>query len=231
MNEKHLGFLIKITKLSESRLILTILTQQAGKIQGVLRIGRKASQAFLTPMTCIAFNRTGRENQHLKNLSSIDVESHVYDFASSYLGLTLLNHWSFLIDKTQPEEHPDSSVYRLLEHVLEYLRQNQTTPRSLRLTNLYFEMWLLHFSGILHRQHPNQTGEEDIAPEVRLARKLPPELFSAVYRHQLPAFLEQAENWESEAKINTSLGQLWQKFLDCDLPPRALFLNQAHHHQ
>lgn len=230
MNDKQLGFLLKTTKLSDSRLILTVLTKDMGKVTGVHRIGRKAPHGFLTPMSCIHFERSGREQQNLKTIKDIHVASHVYNFASRYLGLTLLNHWSFLLDKTQPEEHSDPAVYRLLEHALQGLRPNLYDARQLRFANLYFEMWLLHFGGVLNRHHPDQSGLTNVSAEVRFARRLPTQLFDAVYRHQLPGFLEASQDWQGEAAMTTALGQMWQLLLDRELPPRSLFLNQALNH-
>lgn len=227
LSEKLTGFVIQSTALSQSRHILTLFTKQCGKRQGVLRLNKKQSRAWLTPLTQLSFQLSGKEHQQLKNLNEVTLESHCFDLAASYSGLIFVQHLAFIIARTQPEDQPDERVYRLLEHGI---AQVGSRPAALEILArcVYIEVWLLHFCGVLPRQRPvsSQTGTQSQNPEERGWQQLDAHLLRQVFGRNISHFLSDALQWDSLAGTHGVLGTMWEGFLSRELPTRKLLFKQ-----
>ncbi len=221
--EKFVGFVLNHTDLSASRVVVDLFTEQGGTRQGVMRFGKKDSRALLTPLTRLSFQLGGREHQHLKNLSEPQVEAHCFDLAADYTGLCLVSHWAWLVRRTQPDEHPDVRVFRLLDHLLQFLRGPRPDHTALHLANLYFEIWLLHFSGILARQPITEDAD---SVEERLAAKLDRDLLTLAFQRKIEQFGEDALKLGVFHGSTVALGALWERLLDRELKARHVLYKQ-----
>ncbi|CAM2066421.1 DNA repair protein RecO [Sulfidibacter corallicola] len=228
--EKHHGFVIHHTPLTSSRHIVHLFTAESGVRKGILRVGRKQPSAYLAPLNHLEFQLKGKEHQNLKSLEQISLRGHAYDLSSGYMGLALLHHWSFLIHKSQPEGHPDPHVFRLLEHMLATLRRDEPVAH-LPHRNLYFEIWLLHFCGVLAR-HPgcvaHALNEIEAAPARDAAIWTPEDdLYpERVFQQRIEPFLEFALKWGALTRLNRALGTLWEHFLAMALKTREALVKQ-----
>lgn len=221
--EKFVGFVLGHTDLSASRAVIDLFTEHGGTRQGVLRFGKKDSRALLTPLTRLSFQLSGREHQHLKNLTEPRVEGHCFDLAAEYTGLCLVSHWAWLVRRTQPDEHADSRVFRLLDHLLRFLHGPRPEHAVLHLANLYFELWLLHFSGVLGR---NQLDEEPDSVEERLAAKLDRSLLALAFQRKIEDYIVDALKLGVFHGSTVALGALWERLLDRELKTRQVLYKQ-----
>jgi len=231
ITERHVGFVLGSTQMRSTRHIVTLFTEQGGKRRGVYSLGRGDSRAYIAPLTCLAFSLRGKEFADLATISQVSLEYHLYEAGGDYLGLCLLEHWSFLVDKSQAEHHVDGRVFRLLDHCLRFLR---AAPRQSYLRcNLYFEVWLLHFAGMLPRTGI-ERGFFSVSEERRPATAAAPGalhgLDAAVLR---PIFQQKIEEYcQDDLKLGSlaaateALGRLWEAFLARELTTRRLLLRR-----
>ena len=119
---KFTGFVLESFPLSDHRHVVTVFTETGGKRKGVFRVSKTQPQAYLTPLTRLSFQLSGKEHHELTTMSQVSLEAHVYEVGSRYAGLILLQHWCFLLKQSQPEEHEDAKVFRLVSHCVSNLR-------------------------------------------------------------------------------------------------------------
>lgn len=225
--EKDIGFVLRHTSMSESRLILDILSRDVGKLQGMLRLSRKESRSFLTPLTRIAFCHSGKQQQSIKRITELSVEDHCYNLAADYPGLLLVTHWSRLLAITQPDALADAHVFRLMDHLLPALDRLRPSPAVLNCVNLYFEIWLLHFCGVLGRElAPPEGPVSELEPEERLFRKLDPDLLAIAFQRKIEDYLPLALQLGTLNRSSSVLGTLWERFLGRELKTRRLFYQE-----
>ena len=233
INPTQIGFVLQHTQMTTSRRIITLFSKDLGKCRGVYRVSKKQPLAYLAPLTCLSFQLTGKEHQELKVISQVSLESHTYNLGGNYTGLALLEHWSALLHLSQPDEQGDERVFRLLRHSLDNLDIGDGP--GLRLQNLYFECWLLHFCGVLPLQKPNpgdnqKSGSraypEEEEDDAGLRRRLNPDFLSLVFQHSVGELVPDALKLGSLTETQRVLGQLWERFLMRELPTRALFLKR-----
>lgn len=229
MIEKFRGFVLGHTDLSSSRAVVALFTQTGGKRSGVLRLTKKQSRACLTPLTCLEFHLSGKEQAELKRMDEVDLLYHHYDKASEYTGLALLQHWASLVNYSQPGEHEDVKVFRLINHsVLSF--GGSTGPQAYPLLNLYFEVWLLHFCGVLPRirqaQAPQTPDDDHRWDEImKLWRMLHSPLLVEIFQSRIEDLMLNRLNLGSLSASHQILGRMWEIFLARNLEPRKRLLN------
>ena len=222
--EKFKGFVLQHFPISDSRSVVSLFTLAGGKRKAVFRASKKQSKAYLSPLTELHFQLSGREHQELKTMSQVSLEAQNFDAATHYCGLTLLQHWAFLLDRSQPDEHEDERVYRLLRHALDSLPANPK-PEQLSARNLYFETWLLHFCGMLSRNPRlvNYGGQGDPSGDIS------PAVFHVlrqVFEQRIEDFAGNALKLGSLAQAYKVLGRLWEQFLNVEIKTGKLLLQQ-----
>lgn len=228
MLQKFQGYVLQYQALSDHRFIVALFTESGGRRKGVFRVSKSQPRAYLTPMTLLGFQLSGKEQQELKSMSQVSLEAHYFDLAAHYTGLLLIQHWAFLIGQSQPEEQEDPRVYRLLTHCL----QQAAKPGEVEILaacNLYFETWLLHFCGVLARpardaQTPDaKTHPAPVSDEARLGKSLDRDELRRVFQQRVEDFVQDALQLGSLAETQEVLGKIWQHFLGRDLRIRRLF--------
>ncbi len=226
MLQKFQGFVLQCHALSAHRFVVSLFTESGGRRKGVFRVTKAQPQAYLTPMTLLGFQLSGKEQQELKAISQVSLVRHFFDLAADYSGLLLIQHWAFLIQQTQPAEQEEPRVYRLLEHCLKQAARSK--KGSFSACNLYFEIWLLHFCGMLPRPARGpQTSEPTTVPppvsgEARLGRSLDRDTLHRVFQQRIEDFARDALQLGSLAETQEVLGKIWQHFLSRDLKTRRL---------
>ncbi len=229
MSEKYRGFVLHHTDLSAGRAVVTLFTQTGGKRKGVMRFNKKQTRACLTPLTCLGFHLSGKEHVELKRMDEIDLIYHHFDRASNYLGLSLLQHWAGLVMHSQPGEHEDIRVFRLLNHsVLSF--GGCDDPKVWPLLNIYFEVWLLHFCGVLPRirtaQAPHSMqNERDMDENLRLWRSLHNPILVQIFKSRIEELVENRLKLGALKGAFQVLGEMWEQFLGRGLEPRKLLMN------
>ena len=231
--EKFKGFVLHHTPLTASREIVTFFTETGGKRKGTLRLTKKQGRAYLAPLTCLRFQLAGKEQQELKRIGELSLEHHHFDFAADYLGLTFLEHWAFLVLSSQPEEHEDERVFRLLDHCLKSF-DGPNPPAELPLKNLYFEAWLLHFCGMLPRRRGPVRAEgclvsavEASEPgETRHGRSLDTPLMRQIFQVTIEDLVGNRLKLGSLTKTYEVLGKMWEQFLAKQLKTRTLLVTR-----
>jgi len=228
--EAYRGFVLKSVALSTHRHILVAFTEKGGKRQGVFRVGKANPRAYLTPLTLLSFQLRGKEQQALPTLLAPNLERHHFDFAADFLGLTLLSHWALLVDACQPEAQEDERVFRLLNHSLLSLDSNRI--RALPAQNLYFELWLLHFAGVLPRvraqtaritEDSTASGGRDLES---LYEELNQGLLAAVFQQKIEDFVEVGLQCGALARETQILERIWVHFLGRNLKSHSRLLDR-----
>lgn len=228
--EAFRGFVLKSVALSTHRHILVTFTEKGGKRQGIFRVGKTNPRAYLTPLTLLQFQLRGKEQQHLPTLLAPNLERHHYDFAADYLGLSLLAHWACLVEACMPEAQEDERVFRLMNHSLLSLTPKQI--RTLPAKNLYFELWLLHFAGVLPRIRPptapsgSNGGESGGRDLERLYEEMDQGPLAAVFQQKIEDFAELGLQCGALARDTEILERIWVHFLGRDLKSHSGLLDR-----
>lgn len=225
--EKHLAFVLNHVVIGDSRRILNVFTQNDGKRSGVFRVSKR-NAVLLTPLNLVSLQISGKQHQDLKYLSGFHLEKSSFNLAGDYLGLALVHHWTWLIERSQPEGQADERVFRLIQHGLSGL---QSLPKSQwSLANIYFEAWLLHFSGMLSRVTGPDSWEES---EVSSSHDVQQVAASVDWHARYPVFQLKIEDFVAHAlQYGVSnapygpMGRMWELFLSSELKSRKVLMEQ-----
>lgn len=215
--EKFRGFVLQWTDLSASRVLLTLFTREGGKRKGVLRLTKQRERAYLSPLTSVDLVLSGKEHQELKRISECSLHRQTFGLASDYLGLSLLTHWAFLIQHSQPADHEDLRVFRLLDHVLLDFENNPSAD-TYPVRNLFFEIWLLHFCGVLSRSGNPFSSDENQNPQQKSS---PHPAMALIFHSRIERVAADALKWGSLTGTMEDIGQRWEQFLGKKLNPRT----------
>lgn len=222
-SQKLRGFVLSSMPLTDHRHIVTLFTAEAGKCKGIVRVNKKQPATVLMPLSLLQFQLGGREGRELRSMSAITLESHVYAWASSYLGLTLAQHWAELVDRSQGFDQEDAHVFRLLDHVRAAVSEPQADA-ALQLKNWYFEWWLLHLNGGVGRVRDVSELQQalsgfqllvDDAHQGPLGR-----LLAHLFQQKIEEFAALDIECEAYAWVDALIHDMWRHFLDGPLRVR-----------
>ena len=224
MEAHYHGYVLRSHVLPGSRHVVLTFTREGGKRQGVMRVTKQQPASCLMPLNLLNFVLKGKQHQDLLNMSQVGLESHNYDLASQYLGLTLLQHWGRLVEWSQPAEVAEPRVYRLIGHCLSYLRVHRE-PAALPAVNGYFEAWLLFCCGMLPKSGGPVVAADGTGDSTE-GRALPDSLPGPLFQVTVEEFVPLALKLGSLARLGRSLGDRWTHFLSRDMPTRTLLFQQ-----
>lgn len=235
MQHKCRGFVIHHTRLSASRYILHLFTEDEGHRALILRTSKKVTTVYLTPLCQVECELSGKQHQNLHQIKEIRLRDHNFDVAGNYLGLSLLHHWAWLIHQSQPEGQPDERVTRLLEHLTGFLNRTRQagtlTPAMMPHLNAYLETWLLVFAGVFSRSpHSMQHMLQDLAEHS--ARQPPPwqpgdtNYTAQLFQLKIEPFLDFALQWGALTRLHRALGDIWEHFLAKPIKTRTNLVHQ-----
>lgn len=232
---KRNGFVVETIPLTDHGFVVTVFSQQDGLVKGIYRApqGKHFSRSLLSPLTEISFELAGREQQNLKRITGESLVRQTVSTCSSYAGLCLLQHWAFLLAKSQPECARDERVYRLIDHCLSWASTHVPSPHD-PAANCYFECWLLHLSGMFPRLTPASAGHVtlehgtlrvDGQPLLVSEEPWEPEdvgMLQVIFKTKIEQFLAFALEWNGLARVSLALGDLWSRYLDRPLRARSM---------
>ncbi|CAM2008262.1 recombination protein O N-terminal domain-containing protein [Acanthopleuribacter pedis] len=235
MQQKCQGFVVHHTRLSASRYIVHVFTEEEGQRALILRTSKKVTMVYLTPLCRVACELSGKQHQNLHQIREIRLLDHNFDVAGNYLGLSLMHHWGWLIHQSQPEGQEDARVTRLLIHLMDFLARRQKAgkllPGMMPHLNAYLETWLLVFAGVFSRDPQSlQWLLQDLAENhgIRPAPWLPgdTDYTTQLFELKIEPFLDYALQWGALTRLHRALGDIWEHFLAKPIKTRANLVHQ-----
>ncbi len=143
---KTRAIVLKNMNLFETDRLVTLLTEDHGKIKCVAKAARKIKSRFgagLEPMSQIQVVYFGKENQDLYRLNQCDIQESFQSIRENerklYSGIYFLE----LADIMLKEAHREQEIFNLVLETLKALKQNSNAETLCRL----FEMQMVSLSG------------------------------------------------------------------------------------
>ncbi len=145
--ESAQGTIIRLTKLSDSSLIVHWFTLEHGLIKTVARGGRQAKGAFLGKLDLfvqaeLEWRRSRRGELH--QLQELTVSDHRFALRKSYRDTLVAGYFSQLLEGVLELEHEDVELYGLLQRALGWLVEKDADRKGV----LYFEKELSRLLGL-----------------------------------------------------------------------------------
>jgi hypothetical protein len=179
---------------------------------------------------------TGKEQAELKRFHVHQVARQLYDVSSSYPALCLLQHWAHMIAQCQAPNQSDARVFRLLDHVTDYLLMDHETSRFYAV-NLYLEWWLLVLSGAFPAVQ--DVSEIECHPEcgfyVKKGNSLIPtntkcserelSLLVDCFKQRIEVFVRNAIQYQRSDCLIEASGFLWDGLLDKKIHTRTTLMS------
>ncbi|MEO6567936.1 MAG: DNA repair protein RecO [Opitutaceae bacterium] len=156
--ENSAAILLRRTKLTETSLILTWLSEEHGKIRTVAKGAREAKSRFTGRLDLffeceIQFSRSRRSELH--SLREVALRTAHEGLRADYHLVTLASYFVELIELVTEPEHPVPEIFNLLQRALRHIN---VRPPSLRVLE-HFEAELARSLGI---QEPSVSPAESI---------------------------------------------------------------------
>lgn len=148
MERKDEAFLLASHPLGEADLILTFLSEHAGRLRGVAKSARKSRKRFggsIEPMSRVRvrwFQKSGRDLQRIDSLELVESYAEMQSDPAIQAACAVLAE---IAGKLSREDEGDPKVFRLVGAVLDALRGGQDIWTVVR----YFEIWMLRLHGLL----------------------------------------------------------------------------------
>lgn len=217
------GFVLSSMPLTDHRHIVTLYTAEEGKCKGIVRVGKSQPATVLMPLSELRFQLQGREGRDLRSMTAVTLESHIYHWASDYLGLTLAQHWAELITLSQSSHQQDERVFRLLGHARDSV-ENPRKDSALRLKNWYFELWLLHLCGGVGRLRDARDLDQALTGFQLLVKDEHKgelgHLLAHLFQQKIEDFASLDIECEASTRIDALINDMWRHFLDAPLRVR-----------
>lgn len=148
MERKDEAFLLSSQPLGEADLILTFLSEHAGRLRGVARSARKSRKRFggsIEPMSHVRvrwFQKDGRDLQRIDSLELIGSYAEMQSDPAIQAACAVLAE---IAGKLSREGEGDPRIFRLVGAALDALRSGQNVWIVVR----YYEFWMLRLHGLL----------------------------------------------------------------------------------
>jgi DNA repair protein RecO (recombination protein O) len=147
--ERTRAILLRKTKLTETSLIVSWLTEEFGRIKTVAKGARKPRSRFAGLLDLfyeceIQFARSSRSELHI--LQEVAPAGLFPGIRTDYVRLQLASYFIELVELGTEIEHPVPSLYSLLRRALEHLDTHAATRRAL----LFFEEEFVKDLGMRH---------------------------------------------------------------------------------
>ncbi len=147
MTETTPAFLLRLTKLTDTSLIVTWFTQTHGKIKTVAKGARRPKSPFAGKLDLffgceISFIRSAKSDLHL--LKEVALRDPFDGLRRDYGRVLLASYFSELIDLATEPEHEAPELFDLLSRALSYLQNAAADQRALR----HFESELCRLLGL-----------------------------------------------------------------------------------
>jgi DNA repair protein RecO (recombination protein O) len=139
---------------SESDLIVSFLSRDAGKLRGVAKRARKPKSSFgagLERLSHVKMQYVQRENRELVSLYSCDLLQSQFGLMQDYAAGISLDFFAEVAEQLLPENEANEKFFRLLLTVLEHMHSAE--PGAVWRAITYFSLWSVKLSGILADLH------------------------------------------------------------------------------
>lgn len=146
MSEGDLGVVLKTTPLRESDLLVSLYTQERGRISAVARGARKSQRRFAGALQLLVLGRytLGRPPRgELWSLNAADVEREWTQLASDVVAVAHASYAAELVGALLPPEAPDPHALVLVIALWDSLAEGGPSPAALRA----LELGLLELAG------------------------------------------------------------------------------------
>jgi DNA repair protein RecO (recombination protein O) len=165
--ESSAAILLRRTKLSETSLIVTWLTETHGLIKTVAKGARRPKSPFAGRLDLffeadVQFLRSKRSELH--TLRELALHSTHDAVRHSYLRLEVGAHFVELVELTSVADHPIPEIFDLLRRALGFLDAQEPSRRAV----LHFERELARSLGLIDDGH-----QDPIRAIARLTHRLP----------------------------------------------------------
>ncbi len=180
---------------------------------------------------------SGKEQSELKRISCVQVEKQLFQVSSDYLSLALLQHWAFLIEHSHGAGQRDERVFRLLDHVTDYMKKSPARKHYPGM-NLYFEFWLLALCGEfpvirnIHDVEITSDGKMKLKKSQMVmstnggcseADRL---LLQECFKQTIEQFVRFALQYGVPNCLSEAAGSLWRSIINRKLVARKLLMDQ-----
>lgn len=156
------GYLLHRRAYRETSMIVTIFTQQQGKLSAMVRGVRSAKsdkKSVLQPFTKLSFTLSGKGN--LPNMGHLELEQLAHQLHGENLFCAM--YLNELCQRVCPENYQMSALFSAYEHTLTALCLADSTGLEAILRE--FELLLLDDLGVLPELHLDSQGAEFIAQQ------------------------------------------------------------------
>ena len=141
------AILIRKTKLTETSLIITWLTEEHGRIKTVAKGARQPKSRFAGVLDLffdceVQFARSRKSDLHI--LREVVLREPFSALRLDYERVSLAAYFVELIELVTEPDHPAPELHDLMQRALGYLNQNAPSKRAL----LHFEAELVRLVGI-----------------------------------------------------------------------------------
>lgn len=143
---KDEGIILGKRKISDSDVVLNVLTLKNGKIQVFSKESqRMKSRSSAVNQPFIYGNFDIKKGSKRYRLISVDIIKSFYSLREDLYGLSYASYFLELVDKSMKEEMVSEKIFLLLLKTLKYLENSSVDYIVLK---NYFELKFLHFYGI-----------------------------------------------------------------------------------
>ena len=149
--EKSEGIIIRLTKLTETSLIVHWCTRDHGLIKTVAKGGRRAKGAFAGKLDLFfeaELNWVRSRKSELHTLSEIAVLDYRENIRKRYKDTLVASYFVELLAHVVEPDHPVPELYDLLQRGLGYIGDHSADQRGV----LHFEHELARLLGVAHER-------------------------------------------------------------------------------
>lgn len=147
--EKSQGIIIRLTKLTETSLIVHWCTLEDGLIKTVAKAARRPKSPFAGKIDLffqaeLTWVRSRKSELH--TLREVAVVNYRENLRKCYADIVAASYFTDLLARVVEPDHPVPELYDLLERGLNYLGENGADERGV----LHFERELARMLGVSH---------------------------------------------------------------------------------
>jgi DNA repair protein RecO (recombination protein O) len=142
------AYVLGTSELGEADLIVTLLSEQHGRVRGVAASARKSRRRFggaVDPMTRVSARWVERPGRELHRIESLELVRSFAAMQAEPRVLAACAVLSEIVQATAHEEQGDPATFRLVGALLEALEQGLAPWAAVR----YAEYWALKLHGVL----------------------------------------------------------------------------------
>jgi DNA repair protein RecO (recombination protein O) len=168
--ESTLATLIRLTRLTDSSLIVHWFTEEHGLIKTVAKGARRPKSAFAGQLDLffsgeITFQRARRGDLHA--LREVSIGNWREGLRQSYTATLLAAYCCQLLESAVESEHPEPALHDLLGRALDHVAARTPSLRAM----IHFESELARLLGISDGQRPPEASLREVLGHLPASRE------------------------------------------------------------